>query len=123
MSVLPPGSKLGRFEISGVLGQGAMGVVYLAHDPSIDRPVAIKTIRSEAARDDNAAEIPDTESIAAYAESSALLRGLRWFDFGIVLPPSISTSLMQAQVVDGHTTFVAGGGVNLTFAVVHCGPP
>jgi len=57
MSVLPPGSKLGRFEISGVLGQGAMGVVYLAHDPSIDRPVAIKTIRSEAARDDNAAEI------------------------------------------------------------------
>ncbi|HZX91274.1 MAG TPA: amino acid permease [Rudaea sp.] len=34
-------------------------------------------------------------------------------DFGIVLPQSISTSLMQAQVVDGHTTFVAGGGVNL----------
>ncbi|HMC78192.1 MAG TPA: tetratricopeptide repeat protein, partial [Vicinamibacterales bacterium] len=34
----------------------------------------------------NAAEIPDTESIAAYAESSALLRGLRWLDFGIVLP-------------------------------------
>ena len=57
MSLLPPGSKLGRFEISGVLGQGAMGVVYLAHDPAIDRPVAIKTIRSEAARDDNAAEI------------------------------------------------------------------
>ncbi len=57
MSVLRPGSKLGRFEISGVLGQGAMGVVYLAHDPSIDRPLAIKTIRSEAARDDNAAEI------------------------------------------------------------------
>ncbi len=57
MSVLRPGSKLGRFEISGVLGQGAMGVVYLAHDPSIDRPVAIKTIRSEAARDDNAAEV------------------------------------------------------------------
>ena len=49
MSVLPPGSKLGRFEISGVLGQGAMGVVYLAHDPEIERPVAIKTVRSEAA--------------------------------------------------------------------------
>ncbi len=57
MSVLPPGSKLGRFQISGVLGQGAMGVVYLAHDPDIDRPVAIKTIRSEAARDDNAVEL------------------------------------------------------------------
>jgi len=39
------GSKLGRFEITGVLGEGAMGTVYLAHDPQIDRPVAIKTLR------------------------------------------------------------------------------
>ncbi len=57
MSVLPPGSRLGRFEISSVLGQGAMGVVYLAHDPEIDRPVAIKTIHPEAARGESAAEI------------------------------------------------------------------
>src|SRR4030095_286285 len=47
MSILPPGAKLGRFEISSVLGQGAMGVVYLAHDPEIDCPVAIKTIHPE----------------------------------------------------------------------------
>jgi serine/threonine-protein kinase len=45
MSVLPPGSKLGRFPIASVLGQGAMGIVYLAHDPQIDRPVALKTMR------------------------------------------------------------------------------
>ena len=45
MSVLPPGSKLGRFTIQSVIGQGAMGVVYLAHDPQIDRPVALKTMR------------------------------------------------------------------------------
>ena len=57
MSILPPGSRLGRFEISSVLGQGAMGVVYLAHDPDIDRPVAIKTIHPEAARGESAAEI------------------------------------------------------------------
>ncbi len=57
MSILPPGSKLGRFEIASVLGQGAMGVVYLAHDPDIDRPVAIKTIHPEAARGESAAEI------------------------------------------------------------------
>ena len=57
MSVLPPGSKLGRFEISSVLGQGAMGVVYLAHDPQIERPVAIKTIHPEAARGESAAEV------------------------------------------------------------------
>jgi len=45
VTVLPPGSRIGRFEISGVLGEGAMGVVYLAHDPQIERPVAIKTLR------------------------------------------------------------------------------
>lgn len=37
MSTLPPGSKLGRFEIATVLGQGAMGVVYLANDAEIER--------------------------------------------------------------------------------------
>ena len=37
----------------------------------------------------NAAEIPDTESIEAYAGSSRLLRALMWFNFGIVLPMAI----------------------------------
>ena len=57
MSTLPPGSKLGRFEIARVLGKGAMGVVYLANDPEIERPVAIKTVRPEALRGESAAEI------------------------------------------------------------------
>lgn len=35
---------VGPYLVRGVIGSGAMGVVYLAHDPAIDRPVAIKTI-------------------------------------------------------------------------------
>ena len=36
--------SLGRYEIKGVLGQGAMGLVYDGHDPKLNRRVAIKTI-------------------------------------------------------------------------------
>ncbi len=36
--------NLGRYRIVKELGRGAMGRVYLAHDPEIDRPVAIKAI-------------------------------------------------------------------------------
>ena len=37
--------KLGRFEIQGVLGEGAFGKVYKARDPQLDRQVAIKVPR------------------------------------------------------------------------------
>jgi serine/threonine-protein kinase len=45
-------SQLGRYEILGELGQGAMGIVYNAKDPLIDRVVAIKTINLGLALDE-----------------------------------------------------------------------
>jgi serine/threonine-protein kinase len=45
-------THLGRYEIVGELGQGAMGVVYKATDPLIDRIVAIKTITLSLAQEE-----------------------------------------------------------------------
>ncbi len=38
-------SVLGRYEIESEIGQGAMGIVYRALDPVLERPVALKVIR------------------------------------------------------------------------------
>ncbi len=45
--------KLGKFEIIEKVGQGAMGVVYKARDPFIDRIVALKTLTTGLADDAN----------------------------------------------------------------------
>jgi serine/threonine-protein kinase len=37
--------KIGRYRIERLLGQGAMGSVYLGVDPSLERQVAIKTVK------------------------------------------------------------------------------
>ena len=51
---LVPGAQLGPYEIRSQLGQGGMGVVYLAQDPRLDRQVAIKVLAPDLTRDSTA---------------------------------------------------------------------
>lgn len=47
----PDIKNLGRYQVTGILGKGAMGLVYKGIDPAINRPVALKTIRLDFVND------------------------------------------------------------------------
>src|SRR5437762_13077874 len=85
--------QLGRYQIIGELGRGAMGVVYRALDPSIGREVAIKTIRLS--------EFSDPDERAKQGER--LFREAR--SAGILSHPSIVTIYDMAEQ-DG-TAYIA----------------
>lgn len=77
--------KLGKYRIDGVLGTGAMGVVYKAFDINIERIVALKTIRTELFGD-----IQETDLLARFkneAQASGRLMHpsiVAVYDFGEV---------------------------------------
>ena len=119
--------KLGRYIIVEELGQGAMGVVYKAVDPLIDRTVAIKTINLDLSRDElenfekrfqrevqsagklnhpNIVTVYDvgrTEGVAYMAMEYLQGKELREIlDSGVVLPVEKVVHIV-AQVCDGLT--------------------
>jgi Tol biopolymer transport system component len=65
-SSLPNGVELGRFVITGFVGQGGMGSVYSAHDPDLNREVALKVIAQKA-------EAPSSERFIHEAQAASAL--------------------------------------------------
>ncbi len=64
---LSSGSSLGPYTITAELGHGGMGVVYTAHEPRLDRQVAIKLLTADLTRDETAKQQFLQEAQAASA--------------------------------------------------------
>src|SRR5215510_9224918 len=52
LAALQENDRVGRYVIRRVLGAGATGCVYAAHDPALDRTIALKLLRPDAAAPD-----------------------------------------------------------------------
>lgn len=95
--------KLGKYAITGVLGEGAMGVVYRGFDPGIQRQVAIKTIHRSLADSDDAAAV---DSMAARFRNEAQAVGrlshpgiVAIYDYG----EDADTRFIAMEFVEGRT--------------------
>lgn len=62
-----PPRKIGRHEILETLGRGAMGIVYLAFDPELQRRVALKLIRPDAAASSSDRLLREAQAMARLA--------------------------------------------------------
>ena len=61
------GQQLGRYQVVREIGRGGMGVVYLAQDVSLDRPVALKLLPKHLTSDPNRLRRFEREARAASA--------------------------------------------------------
>jgi len=73
---IPPGTRLGNYEIVGQLGAGGMGEVYKAHDPKLDRFVAIKVLPEHLAGNPDFLARFQTEARAVAALNHPALIGI-----------------------------------------------
>ncbi|HEY0135567.1 MAG TPA: diguanylate cyclase [Nannocystis sp.] len=94
-SDLAVGATIGRYVIRERLGQGAMGVVYLANDPDLGREVALKMLKSSGLRDERVARV------RLLREAQSLAR------------------ISQHNVVGVHDVGISDGTVFIAMELVH----
>jgi serine/threonine protein kinase len=80
-------SSLGRFELRRVLGRGAQATVWLAHDPRLDREVAVKAMKPE----------QDSEAVAQWLQEARSVSRLTH--------PNI-VPVFEADLLDGKPCLV-----------------
>jgi eukaryotic-like serine/threonine-protein kinase len=111
---LESGSRLGPYEVVGLLGSGGMGEVYRARDPRLEREVAIKVLPEEVA-DPKQLRRFEQEARAAGALNHPNV--LAVYDVGT----HDGTLYVVSELLEGHTLKVRleGGALPVRKAVDH----
>ncbi|MBP7455893.1 MAG: hypothetical protein KA804_06520 [Ottowia sp.] len=92
---LAAGTRLGEFELRGVLGEGGFAIVYKAHDKSLRRTVAIKEYMpgAIATRTPDGSVVPREASVAGTPSARAGQLSGRGALAGAVRPPGADPRL------------------------------
>ena len=96
-SALPPGTRLGRYEIRSLLGAGGMGVVYLALDTELGRTVALKILPPNL--------IPDPKLLHRFMQEAKAASGLNHPHILTIheIGNDATFHFIATEFIDGHT--------------------
>jgi len=110
---LPPGTRLGSYEVLAPLGAGGMGEVYRARDAKLQRDVAIKVLPPSLARDPEALARFEREALAVAALSHPNILAI--YDFGTHEGMAYAvTELLEGETLRGR---LEGGPISQRQAV------
>ena len=96
-----PASTIGRYEILREIGRGAMGVVYEARDPALDRTVALKVIQPSA--EGEAARVFEERFLAEARIAAALQHPGIVVVHDVGRDPATGTLFIALELLRGQT--------------------
>ena len=94
---LPPGARLGHYEILAGIGAGGMGEIYRARDPRLDREVAIKVIAPALAGDAGVLARFEREAMSVARLSHANILAIHEFGH------EAGTAFVVMELIDSET--------------------
>jgi serine/threonine protein kinase len=94
---LTPGTRLGPYEVTALLGVGGMGEVYRAHDTKLERDVAIKVLPP--------AFMADAERLTRFEREARLLASLNHPNIAVIygVEESGGHVALVLELVEGQT--------------------
>ena len=103
---LPPGARLGPYEVVALLGAGGMGEVYRGRDPRLARDIAIKVLPASVTADPDRLHRFELEAKAAAALNHPNI--LPVYDIGQHNgSPYIVSELLEGQTLRAHLTMAS----------------